>query len=52
MIKVNESDETQMDVKEKNFCKEMGLRVSLYALDYSVDCPELISECFLSTKPL
>jgi hypothetical protein len=33
MIKVNESDETQMDVKEKNLRKEIGLRLSLYALD-------------------
>ena len=47
MIKVNGSDEIQMDVKEKNLCKEMDRRVSLYALDR---LSRVDLECFLSTK--
>lgn len=39
MIKVDRVDETQMDVREKNFSKEMVLRGSLYALDRSVIQP-------------
>lgn len=47
MIKVDESDETQMDVRERNFSKEMVLRVSLYALDRPSSRVDLLNYPFL-----
>ena len=54
MIKVDESDEMQMDAREKNFRRAMGLRVSLYALDRpsSRVAPPLEIVSYRATRPL